>query len=224
MSQLLFKYIWQRDILRRQNLNLPRGETPVFLWIDEAQRFLTDLDRDWPEACRSAWASTVFLTQSMSNLYATMPGHDRSEADALVGNLGTKIFHRNGDKVTNEWAADTITRGLVARRNGSVGYNESQSMGVNAGGSSGYTSSNDPKGSSTNGSRNWGWNWGKNSGYSANSGWQEQVDHLVRPEVFTYLKGGGRDDNYEVQGIVYKPGKRFYRTKRNFAAVTFRQK
>jgi hypothetical protein len=34
-----------------------------------------------------------------------MPGKDpKSAADALLGNLATKIFHANGDPTTNDWA------------------------------------------------------------------------------------------------------------------------
>ena len=34
----------------------------------------------------------------------------QAEIDAFLGNLNTKIFHANGDKVTNQWAAETISR------------------------------------------------------------------------------------------------------------------
>ena len=45
-AQLMFKYIWQKAVLRRQGL--PPGEVPVFLWADEAQNFITTADKSFP--------------------------------------------------------------------------------------------------------------------------------------------------------------------------------
>jgi hypothetical protein len=45
-AQLMFKYIWQKSVLRRQGLR-PK-EVPVFLWADEAQNFITGADKGIP--------------------------------------------------------------------------------------------------------------------------------------------------------------------------------
>jgi hypothetical protein len=54
---------------------------------------------------------TVYLTQNLPNVYAAFgDGRGRSRADSLLGNLQTKIFHGNGDAVTNEWASKMIAQ------------------------------------------------------------------------------------------------------------------
>lgn len=135
-AQLLFKYIWQQAMLMRQGL--PRGERPVFLWADEAQVFMTDFDRGFQEAARSSWAATIYLTQNVNNLYTAM-APDHAQAHALLGNLGTKIFHRNSDSTTNQWAADTIGKGVILRHNGSLSESDSESIGVSVGTQSGWS-------------------------------------------------------------------------------------
>lgn len=109
LTQVLFKYMWQKAIERRNVQESPR---PVFLWADEAQNFCASYDMQFQATARSAKACTVYLTQNLPNYYAAFGSGDkgRHEADALLGNLDTKIFHANGDNVTNTWAADTIGR------------------------------------------------------------------------------------------------------------------
>lgn len=216
-AQLLFKYVWQRAVLRRDGL--PPGERPVFLWVDEAQTFATRYDRAFQEKARSAVAASVYLTQSYSNYLAALePGRGEPTTNALLGNLATKIFHRNGDKTTNEWAADTIGKGLVTRRSGGStttnGYNRDQSTGFNYG--------NDAEA----------WSFGAQDGRSrgqsfargGNQGWQEVIDYLVPPTLFTHLKSGGPQHDWQVQGVVFKAGKRWNRTGRTYLDVTFPQR
>jgi len=107
-AQLVFKYLWQGAAERRDTVANPR---PVFLWADEAQHFVSPHDAMFQSTARSSRACTVYLTQNLPNLQAEMGGDDaRARVDALLGNFQTKIFHANGDSVTNTWAADTIAR------------------------------------------------------------------------------------------------------------------
>ena len=46
-----------------------------------------------------------------------MGGEVDANADAFLGNMGTKIFHANGDPETNKWAFDIISEELQARTN-----------------------------------------------------------------------------------------------------------
>lgn len=50
------------------------------------------------------------------------------------------------------------------------------------------------------------------------------MDYLVQPNIFTRLKGGGKENNYQVQAVVFKAGRRFRRTGQTFIDVTFRQR
>lgn len=114
LAQVLFKYLWQKAIERRNIKTSPR---PVFLWADEAQNFCASYDMQFQATARSSKACTVYLTQNLPLYYAVFGAGDKGkhEADALLGNLDTKIFHANGDHVTNTWAADTIGKSWQLR-------------------------------------------------------------------------------------------------------------
>jgi hypothetical protein len=108
LAQVLFKLIWQRAIERR---DVNQSSRPAFLWADESHNFLVADDTDFQTSARSARACTVYLTQNISNYYAVMGGQSgKPQVDSLLGCLQTKIFHANGDSVTNEWAADVIAK------------------------------------------------------------------------------------------------------------------
>jgi hypothetical protein len=60
---------------------------------------------------RSSRVCGVYLTQNLPNYYAMMSGaRGRQQTDSVVSNLQTKIFHRNDDPTTNNWASDVIAR------------------------------------------------------------------------------------------------------------------
>lgn len=120
-AQKIIKLVWQRATERRV---VGIDTQPVFLWADEAQYFITPEDALFQQTARSSLAATVYLTQSLSNYVAGLGGPTaRSQADSLLGNLLTKIFHANADPVTNEWAERLIGRDL------SVEYGQNISTG-----------------------------------------------------------------------------------------------
>jgi type IV secretory pathway TraG/TraD family ATPase VirD4 len=137
LVQVLVKFIWQRATERRDLAKYPR---PCFLWADEAQLFVTEGDAMFQTTARSSRAATVYLTQSLSNVYAALGGGERGKAltHSLLGNLQTKIFHANGDSVTNHYAAELFAkswqfRGSAGTSTSEGGYGERVSR--NAGGS-----------------------------------------------------------------------------------------
>jgi len=111
-AQLVFKLLWQQAIERRQVLD---NTLPTFLWIDEAQLFLTGKDQEFLTTARSSRAATVFLSQNMPNYIAALGEGSRSKIDSLLGNFQTKIFHQNSDTVTNQWASELIGKTLQSR-------------------------------------------------------------------------------------------------------------
>lgn len=127
--QGIWKHMFQRAILRRDVNADPR---PVFLWADEAQNFVSSFDYQFQSVARSARACTVYLTQNISNYYSVLGSQGRDEANALLGNFQTKIFHANGDTPTNQYAADVIAQDWQF----SVNFNTNHQNNQNAGGSS----------------------------------------------------------------------------------------
>jgi hypothetical protein len=194
-AQVLWKSAFQRSIERR---NLQQNDRPVFLWADEAQYVTTDYDMQFQTTCRASRVATVYLTQNISNFYATLGGGEqgRSAANSLFGNLNTKIFHANGDPVTNEWASTLIGR--------------SRQFLTNA------TSSYDPDDGFSNC-----WDWSSTPRTSA--GVSEHIDFEVPPREFTILRRGGRANRRRVDAIAFQGGRRFRSNGRTWLPVIFEQ-
>ncbi len=101
-AQIIWKYLWQRATEQRC---VDDTTSPTFLWADESQFFVTENDAEFQSTARSKKAISVYLTQNISNYYKNIGGQDpKAATDSLLGNFQTKIFHANGDAVTNEWA------------------------------------------------------------------------------------------------------------------------
>lgn len=103
IAQQIFKTMWQLAVQRRE---VEEETLPSFLWVDEAQLFLTRFDQEFMTIARSARAATVFLSQNYPNYLARLG--EISVVDSLLGNFQTKIFHQNIDASTNEWASNQI--------------------------------------------------------------------------------------------------------------------
>lgn len=104
--QVMFKYIWQRAMERR---NIKENGRPLFLWADEAQHFLHGYDADYQATARSSRIATVYISQNLPNYHANMGGESSEhKVKSFLGTLGTKIFHANADIETNKYASELI--------------------------------------------------------------------------------------------------------------------
>lgn len=196
ISQALLKYAFQRTIERRVVSDKTR---PVFLWADEAQNFVTSYDMQYQTTCRSARAATVYITQNVSNFYAALGGGEkgRAEADSLFANLNTKIFHANGDPVTNEWAASLIGRTRQCFMNSNHGRADADWIAALAGLSqTGNTS----------------------------AGMSESYEFEVQPARFSQLRTGGPQNKWKVEGLLFQNGRVFRETGRTWLPLTFNQR
>lgn len=243
IAQQLFKYLWQRAILARNSLSPEHRERPVFLWADEAQYFVNSFDAEYLSTCRGSRACTVFLTQSLPTLYASMGGENpQHRVHHLVGNFATRIWHSNACAETNEWAAKTIGRTLQTRANYSEGQGSTSNYGMNMGdgtswgqnwGSS-HGSSTSKEGSSYNSSYSAGGSVGGNDsrgrnrayGDSSNvsQGFSEQMDWALEPGAFgRILKTGGPANGKRVSAVWYQSGRSFQASGSNALLVEFAQ-
>lgn len=194
IAQVIWKYAFQRSIERRVVTEATR---PVFLWMDEAQHFVTSYDAQFLATCRSAKVASVLLSQNVSSFYAALGGSEkgRVEADSLFGNLNTKIFHANTDPVTNDWGASIIGRKRQLMGN----MNSSQPT-------------------------DWiGSTMGMSPGAQASAGFSEIYEFEVQPARFTKLRTGGVQYQGEVDAIVVQSGRRFKSTGGIWLPVTFKQ-
>ncbi len=109
--QVLFKYIWQRAMEKR---DVNKNGRPVFLWADEAQLFLHEYDAEYQATARSSRIATVYISQNLSNYFANMGGaNSQHRVKSFLGTLGTKIFHNNADIDTNEYASGLLGSGYT---------------------------------------------------------------------------------------------------------------
>jgi len=107
--QILFKYIWQRAMEKR---NVRENGLPVFLWADEAQHFLHEYDAEYQATARSSRIATVYISQNLPNYHANMSGHkSEHQIKSFLGTLATKIFHANVEVETNKYASELIGDG-----------------------------------------------------------------------------------------------------------------
>lgn len=108
-SQIMFKYIWQRAMERR---DIRKNGRPVFLWADEAQNFLHAYDAEYQATARSSRIATVYISQNLPNYHANMGGiKSEFRVKSFLGTLGTQIFHANNDIETNKYASELIGDG-----------------------------------------------------------------------------------------------------------------
>lgn len=243
VAQQLFKYLWQRAVLARNDLAPQQRARPVFLWMDEAQYFINGYDGEFLSTARDALACPVFLSQSLPTYYARMGGDDaRHKVDHLLGNFATKVWHSNACPHTDQWSADTVGKTIQRHGNYSEGEGTSVSDGMNLGegtswGSnrgSGSNTSIGPQGwsggSSTNigssrgGNDSWGRNRGSGSSSTISRGYAEQIAYAIEPAEFgRMLVTGGPSNGNRVSAVWYQAGRRFAASNGNTLLATFRQ-
>jgi hypothetical protein len=133
-AQVLWKYIWQQAVERRDT---SRNARPVALWVDEAHLFVNEHDVHFQTTARSARCATTFLSQTLPNYYWAIGGEQKGQAltDSLMGVLQTKVFCANSDPRTNQWAADVIGKGFQSRFNSNINRNEEGHGAVSSGAS-----------------------------------------------------------------------------------------
>lgn len=194
MAQALCKLIFQRAFERR---DVQKHPLPVFLFSDEFQEFFCSDDRVFQATARSSRVATVLATQNLPSLYAALGGGDagRQQSDALLGNLQTKIFHANGDTVTNEWASSMIAKSWQYRA----------TVGSSTPAPDEYRSLIHPL---------------RPQGMNASV--SEQLDFDVPPQTFTQLKMGGSPD-FVSEAVVFHPGQRWKLSGKSFLRVLFPQ-
>lgn len=198
IAQSIFKSAFQQSIERRE---INSDTRPVFQWIDEAQFFLQRGDALFATTCRSARVACVMLTQSIQGIYECFGGRSAGEAsgDLLLGNLGTKIFHANSCRVTNEWASELIGKVPTFMVNASTGSSEEVDVTSEL--------------------------FGIRRSRSTNAGVSETMELEVPANFFSReLRTGGPANQLCVDGLIFRSSKPFKATGRPWAVVTFNQK
>jgi hypothetical protein len=205
LGQMVFKYMAQLAIESRNALPERRHrERPVFLWVDEAHRFISVKDEQFLAECRESRACCVFLSQGLPSYYAALGERETKRVDGLIGKFSTQIFHQNACHHTNEYASKTVGRGLQILHSQGVNrsYSSGGSIGSSEGGSHG-TNSSQSRGSNVGGSRgtNTGGSRGTNSGESVGTNRSEsRGTSSSTGSTRGTSQGGGRSSSYGRSG------------------------
>lgn len=125
-SQVLWKHLLQRSIQRRI---VKKFTAPCMIFSDECQYFLTKHDPLFQSTSREYRACSIYITQNLPNMYLQLGGElGKTRFRALVGNLGTKIFHANSDPETNQYCSELMGKEWVYSNSHSESYGESLSF------------------------------------------------------------------------------------------------
>lgn len=190
LAQSLFKAQFQQRLEQRSVAE----NRPCFLYVDEAQGFLTARDMHFAATARSSRCVNVWLTQNISNVYMALGGDEagRAAADSLLGLANTKILHQNADAVTNEWAATLIGRRKLTMRSSSTSHGSFNQW---------FPGDNTPQLSFSR---------------------SEAIEYIVQPHVFASLCKGGRPHGF-AEAIVFQGGRRWAATGDSFVRVRIKQ-
>lgn len=203
VAQTLFKYLFGVAV---QTTRVDRKTRPVFIFADEAQFFLNTADADLLSTARSSKTCIVYITQDLPTYYAKLGSTARDVAESILSKFGTRIFHANTSRETNQAASELIgkvekfhlTQSRTTGRNSGAGGNRHDD-GVGLNGQEGRSTS---RGAST-------------SGY---------LDYEIPPDFFaTNLRTGSRQHRRRVDGIVIRNGRTWKHTKRHWTQAEFRQ-
>jgi hypothetical protein len=194
LVQCAFKYLFQRAVERRQDLG--DQTRPVFMFIDEAQNFFTEYDTVFQQTARSSRVATVLLSQNINNFYSHLGGDKNARylLDSLVGNLCTRIFHSNGDNLTNEWASKMFGTWDKPVSSTSASSHPDQSL---------YPIDTQP--------------------LSFGHGMTTRREPMVFPEDFAKLRASNSRSGFESDAYVYRVGSLFQETGLPFIKTVFQQ-
>jgi hypothetical protein len=190
LGQSLFKAQFQQRLEQRS----AKEDRPCFLYIDEAQGFLTARDMQFAATARSSQCVNVWLTQNISNVYVALGGDEsgRAAADSLLGLANTKILHQNADAVTNEWAATLIGRRRLLLRSSSTSHGTFSTF---------FPRDSIPQMSFSR---------------------SEAIEFIVQPHQFASLRKGGMPHRF-AEAIVFQGGRRWAASRDSFLRVHIEQ-
>ena len=180
LANLIWKHCFQCAVLRRvQPADRQSFLRPVFLWSDECQNFVSKSDSEYQAVARASGGCTVYITQSREGLRRTLKNDDA--VDSLLGNLQAKFFCQNTG-ATNTWASDLLGQRYVNITSANAGLSRQAQTFLT------------PQQQAN-----------QNAGITRS----QDKRFYVEPAVFTTLKRGGAQFNFQVECIAYNGGHLF---------------
>jgi len=203
VAQAMVKYLFGQA-LQRQRVN---GTTrPVFLFADEAQFFLNSGDDDLLSTAREARLCVVYLTQDLPTYYARLGRDAEHRADAILSKFGTRIFHANTSRQTNEAAAEIIGRE----------HQEEIVLTTSDG--------NERRGGGHRHDEAGSYDGSKGQSQSESRARQYRYEYAIPPDAFAWrLRTGGPKNKFKVDAIVIRNGATWKATGKHWIQAEFSQ-
>lgn len=190
----LMKHCFQQSVMRSPDRTDPNARLAVLV-SDECQ-FTLDPERDtkYLSVARGYKAPMIYLTQSKTMLDAVAGEKAENQVKACLSNFTTRVFLANGDEATQEYAQNLFGKALQWRRNVSEGSSTNEATPAWLGG-----------------------------GDTENAGMSQQMDYVVQGSELADLRTGGPDNDFEVDALVYKAGRRWKASGQFVLRCTFPQ-
>lgn len=121
-SQLLFKYIWQLSVERRDTTKNPRA---VCLWSDESPVFLMEHDALFTATARSSKIAVCYIAQNIHQYYSAMGGEKSKDLVAsFLATMNTTLYFSNNCTTTNQRASQIVGDETYIEPSRSITYAE----------------------------------------------------------------------------------------------------
>ena len=204
VAQTLFKYLFG---LAMQSEKVDKNTRCVFIMVDEAQAFMNSYSADLLATARSSRICVTYVTQDLPTYYAKLGANSRDVAESILSKFGTRFFHANSSRETNQAASDLIGRvqkfhlSETRSRGNAVGAGDNQHD--RSGGFHGSQGANVSTGQST-------------SGY---------LDYEIPPDFFaTRLRTGSKANRYKADAIVVRTARTWKGSRRHWILAEFSQR
>ncbi len=187
-AQVLIKLAWQLKTRRR---DVTDSSLPTFCYADEFQFFSTSSDISFQGIARQKRACAIYLSQSIPGYHNAL---GRTETEALLSHLSTKIWHAASEPETANAAADTVGKDWLTRETRSELIFPREPFS------------------------------GLAPGNRVNIQTSEEWTYLIPPIAFMHLKKGGRENRRRVEAVMFQGGKRWRKTGKNYIKLVFKQR
>jgi len=203
VAQSMVKYLFGQALQRHVATDTTR---PVFLFADEAQFFLNSGDDDLLSTARAARLCVVYATQDLPTYYARLGRDAEHRADAILSKFGTRIFHANTSRETNEAAAEIIGR-------------EHQEEIVLT-----TSDANERRGGGHRHDEAGSYDGGSGRSQSESRARQYRYEYAIPPDAFAWrLRTGGPKNKFKVDAIVIRNGATWKATGKHWIQAEFSQ-
>jgi hypothetical protein len=201
LVQCAWKYVMQRALLRRTEEGDARR--PVLMAEDEGHLFVIENDNEFQAVSREYRVARLLVSQNLNNFVARYGGGEyaRTKVDSLLANINTRIFHANGDPVTNKWASDCI--GTAERI-----VIETSSTPATYGGTNPIM----------------GWFHEHMRKPTVTTMHRVVREPAIHPHEFVGLQVGNPENGWVTQAIITQVGRQFMETGKSYGSVLFQQR